>query len=423
MPELGAPPPSESEDLDARIVAFYLPQYHPIPENDLWWGEGFTDWTNVRRATPVFEGHNQPRIPTSLGYYDLRNLETHHSQAALARAHGVAAFCYYAYWFGGRRLLEAPLDIVGANPDLAMPYLICWANEPWSRRWDGGNGEVLMAQQHHPAGDAGFIDEFATHMADSRYLRIDGRPLLLIYRARLLVDPRRTTDGLRERALALGLGDLYLAMVQSFDDRDPRPLGFDAAVEFPPHGLWPRRSASSRLVVPRVGFRGSLLDYRAVVSASLSKAPPPYPWFRGVMPGWDNTPRRGMDAKVFIGSSPETFRAWLEETLRFTYTFRRGSERLVFINAWNEGAEGAYLEPDVSDGNLNLEAVASALRSTRASSQGITQMSDGVRGDAHIEALRREWRRGVMRPGPPDLTARISQRVAGLVKRALRRCR
>jgi len=445
---IGEPAPNpqeEREAVDARVIAFYLPQYHTIPENDLWWGEGFTDWTNVRRAKPQFPGHDQPRVPTSLGYYDLRNVDTHHAQAALARAHGVAAFCYYAYWFGGRRLLEEPLEIVGANPDLAMPYVICWANEPWSRRWDGSEAEVLMAQQHHPKGDAALIDDLSSHLADPRYLRIDGRPLLLVYRASLLVDPVRTTDGLRERARRLGLGDLYLAMVQSFDDRHPEPFGFDAAVEFPPHGLWPRQSVPSRVVAGYPGFRGSLLDYQAVAASALSKPAPPYPWFRGVMPAWDNTPRRGQDAKVFIGSSSATFGAWIEEALRFTYTFGRASERLVFINAWNEWAEGAYLEPDVSNQDGNLVAVENALRSTRGFALEVARMANGGGDDgARLEALRRGWRSSAVRPMRSDFTGRIAesvthrgqnlaqrariiratpQSIMGLAKRAARRVR
>jgi O-antigen biosynthesis protein len=385
--------PAPGADVVARVVAFYLPQFHPIPENDRWWGPGFTDWTNVRRARPWFDGHDQPRIPTSLGYYDLRDPDVHQAQAALARGNGVAAFCYYAYWFAGRRLLEQPLDLVGANPDLAMPYAICWANEPWSRRWDGSEHEILMPQRHSPQGDAAFIDDIGMHLADPRYLRIDGRPLLLIYRAGLLDDPLRTTDGLRERAVQLGLGDLYLAMVQSFGHWDPIGYGFDAAVEFPPHGSRAPRSTRLPGAAADDGFRGTFTDYESVMVDAVSRPLPAHPWFRGVMPRWDDTPRRGPHATVYTGSTPALFRQWLEEALRFTYLFHRPAERLVFINAWNEWGEGAYLEPDASNGSAYLQAVEEALRSTRGYALETAQiLQTGAQGNGLLEAARRAWR-------------------------------
>jgi lipopolysaccharide biosynthesis protein len=383
------------DDPIARVVAFYLPQYHPIPENDRWWGEGFTDWTNVRRARPLFEGHDQPKIPTTLGYYDLRDVDRHHAQAALARANGVAGFCYYAYWFGGRRLLERPLDLVASNPDLAMPYAICWANEPWSRRWDGSESEILMEQRHSPERDAAFIEDHATHLADPRYLRVGGRPLLLIYRAELLADPRRTTDMLRERAMRLGLGDLFLGMVQSFGSWDPIGYGCDAAVEFPPHphnlGLdaratayrTPRNHAESRVWAPA---------YEDLIRVMLSRPVPQFTWFRTVMPGWDNTPRRGRRGIVYVGATPAVFRQWLEEVLRGTYLFGRPGERLVFINGWNEWAEGAYLEPDASHGDAFLRAVRAALEATDAFAHDTARLLEaGPRKGGLLEDARLAW--------------------------------
>lgn len=409
---------------EARILAFYLPQFHPIPENDAWWGPGFTEWTNVRRARPWFEGHDQPREPSLLGYYDLRDPAVHFAQAELARRYGIGGFCYYAYWFGGRRLLEQPLAIVRSHADLGLPYAICWANEPWSRRWDGSEDQVLMAQRHAPDTDAQFIDDHAEHLADSRYVRIDGRPLLLIYRAALLSDPRRTTDSLRDRADRLGLGNLYLAMVQSFGQTDPRPVGFDAAVEFPPHGYertgWLGPSVSRPR--PFEGFDGDIRDYEAVADAAMSRDTTPYPWFRGVMPDWDNTPRRGAAAVVYARSSPDRFRVWLESALRFTYLFRPVPERLLFVNAWNEWGEGAYLEPDVSHGRRYLEAISNAL----ASSQPIAvdtarQMERGPQGARELEAARAAWRASALDGGllRPPLT-RFARGV-GLIARSAKR--
>jgi lipopolysaccharide biosynthesis protein len=353
----------------AQLVAFYLPQFHPIPENDEWWGTGFTEWTNVRRAQPWFPGHRQPRIPGLLGYYDLRDPTVYSVQQDLARQYGVSAFCYYAYWFGGRRLLELPLKIVSDNRDLTLPYCICWANENWTRSWDGLQDGILIQQQHEIQTDIGIIDDLALHLSDERYLRIDGRPLLIIYRPMLITNPAKTTDALRQRAGELGLGELHLSMVQVGGTWDPRGLGFDSAIEFPPH------NADSRLftvtpsnprypATPGSEWRGRVYSYPAVVDWAMSKPVPDFTWFRGVMPGWDNTPRRRSDGVVFLDDSPEVFQAWLERTLHYTYLFHPPGHRMLFINSWNEWAEGAYIEPDLEDDNAKLTAIQNALTNT-----------------------------------------------------------
>ena len=206
----------------ATVAAFYLPQFHRIAENDEWWGEGFTEWTNVRRSQPFFEHHRQPQLPGKLGYYDLLDPATHFQQQELAAKYGVGAFCYYIYWFGGRRLLEKPLDIVLQEQELPLNYFFCWANENWTRTWDGLDREMLVTQTHDKDRDARIMDDLAPHLADPRYHRVDGKPLLLIYRSSILDDPMRTTDNIRQRASALGVGEVHLAMVQSFDLWDPR---------------------------------------------------------------------------------------------------------------------------------------------------------------------------------------------------------
>ena len=395
MSGAGASPKADSA---ALVVAFFLPQFHSIKENDKWWGEGFTEWTNVRRGQPWFDGHDQPKVPTMLGYYDLRDLDVHHAQAALARAYGVGAFCYYAYWFAGRRLLEAPLNLVARNPDLAMPYAICWANEPWSRRWDGSEDAVLMPQHHSPDGDAGFIDDIAEHLADPRYLRVGGRPLILVYRAGLLEEPLRTTDALRDRSIHLGLGEPYLAMIQSWGHWEPLGYGFDSAVEFGPIGVHCRPA----LAVPYRGFRGSLLSYPDAIRTLLGRPAPSFPWYRIVAPGWDNTPRRGASGTVFVGATPDRFRSWLEEALRFTYLFRPPGERILFVNAWNEWGEGAFLEPDRTHGEAMLSAVRTALASTRPyADETAYLMQLESRADGLLEESRGRWRSTRSR----DLTA------------------
>ncbi|HYA68907.1 MAG TPA: glycoside hydrolase family 99-like domain-containing protein, partial [Acidimicrobiales bacterium] len=253
-----------------RSVAFYLPQFHPIAENDLWWGRGFTEWTNVTRVGPRFEGHDQPHLPADLGFCDLRLPETRAAQADLARRHGVDAFCYYHYWFEGRRLLQRPFEEVLASGEPDFPFCLCWANEDWRRNWDGRSGETLVAQHYSEADDRAHIAWLLPVFADPRYLRVDGKPLFLVYRASQLPDPPRTLALWREAARAGGLGELLLCRVESFsaDHADPRPLGFDASVEFQPD--WDVLETRPR----RMDSPGLHYDYDDVVSAMEVKPRP-----------------------------------------------------------------------------------------------------------------------------------------------------
>ena len=399
-----APPetaPGADPTIDAKVFAVYLPQYHRTPENDTWWGEGFTDWTNVRKARALFPGHDQPRVPKQLGYYDLTDPGIHYEQAALAKSFGIGGFCYYAYWFGGRRILERPLDVVLTRPDIDMPYMLCWANEPWSRRWDGSESELLIPQPHDPDRDAQFVDDIAPHLADGRYIRAEGKPFLLIYRVGLLQDPLRTTDLIRERAVKLGLGELYLAMVQTFGHWEPVSYGFDAAVEFPPHNLTVDPTAARWRDPEKLKTNGVwTASFDDVIRVSLSRSVPLFPWFRGVMPGWDNTPRRGQRGTVYVGADPGKFERWLEAALECTYLFQPPGRRFVFVNAWNEWAEGAHLEPDERSGEAYLEAVRLALARTRPLATGTAGQAPRLPASDAIDLVtlarspwigRREW--------------------------------
>jgi lipopolysaccharide biosynthesis protein len=342
----------------ARLIAFYLPQYHPIPENDAWWGRGFTEWTNVVQARPQFDGHPQPQLPADLGFYDLRLEATRAAQAALARAYGIDAFCYYYYWFGGKRLLEQPLEamLAGQAPDL--PFCLCWANENWTRRWNGAEQDVLMAQRHSPEDDRAVMADLARYFADSRYLRIDGRPLLLLYRCDILPDPAATVRRWREVCATLDVGDPYLCAVQSFGIEDPTRWGFDAAVMFPPHGLVAAEVARQQTGLSP-GFRGRIFSYPDAMRAALAKSAR-YPRFPGVMPAWDNTARKREAGHVYIGSHPLRYRAWLAEAIRTAEADPLLPVPLVFINAWNEWGEGCHLEPDLRDGHAWLQATRAA---------------------------------------------------------------
>jgi hypothetical protein len=347
-----------------RAIAMYLPQFHPIPENDRWWGEGFTEWTNVRKGTPRFEGHHQPHVPGALGYYDLRDPDVRAAQAALARDHGIHGFCYYHYWFNGKRLLEAPLDEVLRTGEPDFPFCVCWANENWTRRWHGGDTDVLIAQQYGDEDSLAFIQALEATFRDERYIRVDGKPLLLVYRTSLIPDPARTARIWREAMQRAGVGEPYLVRVETgLDGPEPAPdaIGFDAAMEFAPR--WssigePMSEIDGRALPPDVRVH----DYRLSMRNLLARPRPAYRMFQSVFPSWDNTVRRQTRPTVFVNSSPELYALWLSAVAAQTLRNHEGDERLLFINAWNEWAEGCHLEPDVAHGGAYLEATSRVLR-------------------------------------------------------------
>ena len=341
---------------DLRVIAFYLPQFHRIAENDRWWGEGFTEWTNVRKARPVFLGHYQPHVPVELGYYDLTDAKARAAQAALAREYGIHGFCYYHYWFNGKRLLERPLEQVLASGEPDFPYCVCWANENWTRRWDGLEHEILLKQAYGLDDSRALFESLLPLFRDRRYIRIDGRPLLLVYKAALIPDLANTTAMWREQARAAGWPDVYLAACQTVGEADPVQLGFDAGVEFPPH----RHNVAWRLGAVEItnpNFSGIVTSYKSQVVQSLELDEPAFKLFRTAIPGWDNTPRRPDTGTIFVGSSPELFEYWIERLATWTRERFAGDERVMFVNAWNEWGEGCHLEPDARFGRQYLEAL------------------------------------------------------------------
>ncbi len=350
---------------EPRLIAIYLPQFHPIPENDRWWGKGFTEWTNVARATPRFLGHYQPHVPADLGFCDLRLPEVREAQAELAAAYGIHGFCYYYYWFNGRRLLERPLEEVRALRRPRYPYCVCWANENWTRRWDGQEQEVLIAQHYGPQDDLAFIESLVPHFRDERYIRVGDRPLLLVFRVSQLPEPARTADIWRRAARAHGIADPYLVQVESVPElTDPRAIGFDASAQFA--GLRVPQHAVLQITANSTSFAGNLFDYDAYVQSFIDRDEAGYKLFKCVMPSWDNTPRRGDTAGIFVNASPEKYEAWLRSAIAYTKERFRGDERLLFVNAWNEWAEGCHLEPDQKYGLRYLEATRAALGEVRA---------------------------------------------------------
>jgi lipopolysaccharide biosynthesis protein len=351
---------------DVRAVAFYLPQFHPIPENDRWWGKGFTEWTNVTKARPNFEGHYQPHLPADLGFYDLRVPEAREQQAELAREYGIHGFCYYHYWLGGRRLLERAFNEVLSSGRPDFPFCLCWANHNWTRCWDGGKNEILIAQRHSAEDDRNLIRSLFPAFEDRRYIRVNGKPLFIVFRASILPNVKQTAAIWREEMKRAGLGEIYLCLVQSDQVLDPRPCMFDAAIEFPPLGA-PIKKLDARIAGADPNFAGSAYDYMLIANAMVHKPKPDYALFRGVMPGWDNTPRRQDTGCVYINSSPEAYEYWLGKAVEHMIINYKGDERMVFINAWNEWGEGAHLEPDRRYGRRYLEATRNVLSAVQGS--------------------------------------------------------
>jgi glycosyltransferase involved in cell wall biosynthesis len=352
------PPPK----LMARLIAFYLPQFHPIPENDEWWGKGFTEWTNVRPAKPQFDGHYQPHVPhADIGYYDLRDRNSQLKQIELAKSYGIEGFCFYYYWFGGKRLLENPIENYLADRGLDHPFCLCWANENWSRRWDGLDSEVLIGQNHSEEDDLACIADLARFMRDQRYIRVGGKPLLLVYRPNLLPSPQETAARWRRWCRDNGIGEIYLAYTQSFAKVHPAEYGFDAAIEFPPNNSGPPELTGQVKPIAH-DYDGRVYDWDIFLKNSENYTNPGYTIFRSVCPGWDNTARRKGSGTAFVNNSPAKYERWLEnavnETVRAHPDFNK---RLIFVNAWNEWAEGAHLEPDEATGYAYLEATRRAL--------------------------------------------------------------
>ncbi|MDP9094099.1 MAG: glycoside hydrolase family 99-like domain-containing protein, partial [Actinomycetota bacterium] len=342
-----------------RVVPFYLPQFHPTAENDRWWGTGFTEWTNVTAALPVYRGHNQPNLPADLGFYDLRLDEVRQAQMDLASDHGIAGFMYYYYWFTGRRLLNLPIERLAAS-EVDKPFCIMWANENWTRTWDGRESDILMGQDYDTVPATEFIDDVLEFLADRRYLRVDGKPILAVYRPGQMPDFDQVIKHWRTRAREAGVGEILLLSVdvtREFDGlASAKAAGLDGTLGFPPHNhLWDW--------VPHGGlgldkrFTGNILSYASMVDDAQRRAHQlADDCFPGVMVNFDNTARRQWKPDLWYGSNPYTFRRWLAMA-RSAVAYRPPSSRVVFVNAWNEWAEGAVLEPSQRFGRTYLLAV------------------------------------------------------------------
>jgi hypothetical protein len=339
-----------------KPIAIYLPQFHPIPENDAAWGEGFTEWTNVRKVKPLFEGHYQPHIPhESIGYYDLRDPNVLVKQATLAKEYNIYGFAFYHYWFHGKRLLNLPIDNMLESKKPDFPFLFIWANENWTRSWDGLEEEIIQEQKYSNEDDLAHIQFLCKSVfSDKRYITIDEKPIFIVYRTELFPNIKETSALWREEVKKFGFRDLYLVRVENFlADVNPLEIGFDASMEFAPD----LRSLTSNTIMktPIAGLKVN--DYTSTILNMLLKEKPPFPRFRCVFPGWDNTPRISERGRIFINNSPETFKHFLFSVAEFTKSNFGNNSQFFFINAWNEWGEGCHIEPDQKNGHAFLEAI------------------------------------------------------------------
>ena len=366
---------------NCKIITFYLPQYHPIPENNEWWGAGFTDWVKVSTARPRFNGHYQPHVPTDLGFYDLRLEETRLAQAQLGSSYGITGFCYYHYWFNGKRLLYTPLDAVLENKSPGLPFCLCWANENWTRAWDGLERQVLIQQNYTQEDSEQQINWLLNVFKDYRYIKIDGRPLFLIYRLDQIPNIKDMIISWRRAVCNSGFPDIYLCAVKNsfveLEDETILDYGFNGIIDFQPDrrdfpapiGFKPWLYRTARQILPNSVYQrlklsmsaNNIVSYRNMVEGILNQDwPSTYRKFPCVFPSWDNSARR-KSATIIQNDDPALYGKWLKQAIQNIKSYP-SSEQFVFINAWNEWAEGCHLEPDARHGKAFLEATLHAVR-------------------------------------------------------------
>ncbi len=342
-----------------KYIPLYLPQFHTFKENDEWWGKGFTEWTNTKPAVPFFEDHYQPHEPhDDIGYYDLSDVNVMIKQAKMAKEYGIYGFSYYYYWFNGKKLMEKPLENMLHNKAVDIPFCLFWANHNWTRSWDAGNKEVLLEQTYDESTNERFIDDLVPYFNDERYIRIDNKPMLLIYQSDHLPNPKKTVKEWRKYAKEKYNIELYLVTVQQNNLLPPQLFGYDAAMETSPNC---RTGKSSRLDINKLPKLPSdvtmtIYDYFKNIFLYILEKEEKYKRFNCVYPMWDNTARRKKKLPwMFYGATPDLFEKFLVEMTRKTINHFDEKEQFLFINAWNEWAEGTHLEPDKKYGYTYLE--------------------------------------------------------------------
>lgn len=348
-----------------KVIAFYLPQFHPFKENDEWWGKGFTEWTNVTNAKENFEGHYQPHLPIHNGFYDLRIPEVMIEQAKLARNYGISGFNFYYYWFDGKVLMHKPFEILLKYKEIDIDFCITWANENWTRRWDGAENDILIGQNHCDEDSIKFIQHMFQYFNDDRYIKIDNKPVLIIYRADIIPRMSETIQLWREEVEKAGYDGIYLICSQTFGIKSPKTYGFDAAMEFPPHTV-KSNIINKELNLTNDEYDGNIYDYDQVVDNACLQKEPEYKLFKTKMLSWDNTARKQNSSHIFANFSLLKYKQWLSESVFSTLNNPKYKmeEKIIFINAWNEWAEGTHLEPDRKFGYGYLQATYDVLKNT-----------------------------------------------------------
>jgi lipopolysaccharide biosynthesis protein len=371
----------QKQDGLPKVVAFYLPQFHPIKENDEWWGRGFTEWTNVTKAVSQYRGHYQPRLPLDLGFYDLRSIDVIRDQVELAKNNGIDAFCFHYYWFNGKRLLEKPVEayLADGGRTLDLPFFLCWANENWTRRWDGSEADILMEQSHSLEDHENVFKDLSRFFSDPRYLKFDGKPIIVIYRPAIINDLEAMVTIWRRAAFAAGLPGIHLVATNSFGFSDPASIGFDALCEFPPHNVVAaERNHEKQWYNPahegRVYAYSEAVDYCTSRLNSLDGTQTAKSYYPTVMMGWDNEARKPGKSSIFDECVPSELHRWLDACVDFSTRNHSASQGLVFVNAWNEWAEGTYLEPDRRFGHAYLWAVRAVLEERKQPDLAIEDM-------------------------------------------------
>lgn len=355
---------------EIKIIAFHLPQYHRIPENDAWWGEGFTEWTNVKKATPLFTGHCQPKKPLHHFYYDMTDPGTRAWQADLAQKYGIYGFCYYHYWFGGKLLLQKPLEALLQEKDIKLPFCLCWANEPWARTWDGKEKQILIAQKY--GNEAEWLDHFfylEPFLKDSRYIRIDNKPVIVIYRSSSIKCYDEMIQCWREEGRKRGIGELYIIDEYNSFQNHYESKSSDAVLYFEPtytiqYGRSIREKAAQRIrgQLKAIRYQNSIHYYnydRLWENILRRKEIESKKTYLGAFVNWDNTPRKGKKGVVIEGGSPEKFYRYMQKQIE---NAKQTESEYIFLNAWNEWAEGTYLEPDEDHSYQYLEAIANLMK-------------------------------------------------------------
>lgn len=359
-----------------KIITFYLPQFYTFRENDKWWGEGFTEWTNVKKATPHFKNHYQPRIPLNNNYYCLTDINTIKWQVDLAHAYGIYGLCFYHYWFkSGKQLLEKPVELFLKNKSLDINFCLSWANEPWTRSWDGQHNEIIMPQEYGNEDEwKNHFDYLADYFRDDRYIKINNKPLFVFYRPEIFPALFQMIELWNQMAIDIGFDGISLAIqgpnwnVDKENDSDfidykiMYEPGYTGNLKIRDAGIGVYLNTYYYKIRKKLTpqFNMGCFSYDAYCKSIINRKVESEKIIPGFFTGWDNTPRRGDKANVFLGSNPQKFKHYFSKLIKKTRNEYK--KDFIFINAWNEWAEGCYLEPDEKYGNAYLEAIKSALQ-------------------------------------------------------------